>query len=57
MGPSHREKQLAQTAAFSMRVWNSPMPMVTEAARSASVGLSWSSTAMPLTSDTVLPVT
>lgn len=43
-------------AAFSTKVWKSPMEMVTEAARSASEALPSSVTAMPPTSAGVLPV-
>ena len=44
-------------AAFAIRAWKPPMAMVTEEARSASVGLVPSSTAIPETSAAVLPVT
>ena len=42
--------------ALAIRFWNSPILMVTEVSRSASVGLVVSSTAMPATSSAVLPV-
>ena len=50
------EKAFHQLQALATRAWKSPILMVTEVSRSASVGLVVSSTAMPATSAGVLPV-
>ena len=53
--PSLREAAPAFSAAFWRIVLKSPMPIVTEAASSASVGEPWSFTARPESSAGVLP--
>ena len=53
---NQRAKAFHQLQALAIRAWNSPILMVTEVSRSASVGLVVSSTAIPATSSAVLPV-